>query len=277
MSAAVWSPKTGIARWILDFADIARPSWPYSSSARAGESASRTCGASRLSWSASARPRRPISCAARVGRGWASSRPRCTPCRSRESSRARAAQGRAGAASLGEIMIALVTYEEEVALLRERVIAGHDAGDLGVLIGTMTELRACFVGQRDRARSRLPVLRHQRPHVDDAGLLARRRGIRLPFALPRAAHHRPLAARNDRSEGRRLARAPGGMGRARDAADLKLGVCGEQGGTLRASASLTWPASTTSPAPPTTSPSRASRPPRRPDDPDRWTATFQRQ
>jgi pyruvate, orthophosphate dikinase len=65
---------------------------------------------------------------------------------------ARTVRERLGRTPQVEIMLPLVAYEQEVAILRarvEHVIADMDAEDLRPLIGTMIELpRACFVADR---------------------------------------------------------------------------------------------------------------------------------
>jgi pyruvate, orthophosphate dikinase len=67
-------------------------------------------------------------------------------------SAARAVRDRLGRTPQVEIMLPLVAYEQEVAILRarvEHVIAAMDAEDLRPLIGTMIELpRACFIADR---------------------------------------------------------------------------------------------------------------------------------
>ena len=65
---------------------------------------------------------------------------------------ARAVRERSGRTPQVEIMLPLVAYEQEVAILRarvEHVISEMDAEDLRPLIGTMIELpRACFIADR---------------------------------------------------------------------------------------------------------------------------------
>ena len=100
------------------------------------------------------------------------------------------------------------------------------------LIGTMIELpRAAMTAGRDRRGRRVLLLRHQRPHPDDVGLLPRRRRGGVLPTLPGQGHLRGLAVRDPGRRGRRRAgrdRAPS-AGRA-TRPDLKLGVCGEHGG-----------------------------------------------
>jgi pyruvate,orthophosphate dikinase len=147
---------------------------------------------------------------------------------------ARAVQRRAGAPPQVEIMIPLVTYEEEVALLRqrvERVIAEQDAGDLGVLIGTMIELpRACFVaneiarvadffsfGTNDLTQTALGFSR------DDV-----ESGFLSHYLEQRIIDRSPFETIDQKGVGW-LVRLGAWVGReARP--DLKLGICGEHGG-----------------------------------------------
>ncbi len=69
-----------------------------------------------------------------------------------------------------EVMVPLVAYERELALMRElieRVAA--ETGVKDAAIGTMIELpRACLIADRHRTRRRLLLVRHQRPHTDGA-------------------------------------------------------------------------------------------------------------
>jgi pyruvate,orthophosphate dikinase len=147
---------------------------------------------------------------------------------------ARAVQRRAGVAPLVEIMIPLVTYEEEVALLRqrvERVIAEQDASDLGVLIGTMIELpRACFVaneiarvadffsfGTNDLTQTALGFSR------DDV-----ESGFLSHYLEQRIIDRSPFETIDQKGVGW-LVRLGAWVGReARP--ELKLGICGEHGG-----------------------------------------------
>ena len=132
---------------------------------------------------------------------------------------ARTVRERSGRTPHVEIMLPLVAYEQEVAILRarvEHVIETMDAEDLRPQIGTMIELpRACFIADRIARRGRLLLVRHQRPHPDGARALARRRRVRLPHPLPRAADPRPVAVRDDRPARRRLAGPARRLGRAR--------------------------------------------------------------
>ena len=83
---------------------------------------------------------------------------------------------------------------------------------------------------QDRAEARLLLLRHQRPHPDDVGILARRRrgGV-----LPGVPHPGVFAGRRSRpststASGALVATAVERGSRARP--DLHVGVCGEHGG-----------------------------------------------
>ena len=164
-----------------------------------------------------------------------------------------------------EIMIPLVAYEQEVAILRDARRAG-DRPSMGAERPRAPDRHddraaAGLLRRRpDRARRRLLLLRHQRPHPDRARLLARRRRVRLPLALPRAAHHRPLAVRDDRR-----ARASAGSSgsppgsAARHARTSSSGSAASTAAIPTRSPSSTSPAWTTCPARPTACRSPASR------------------
>ena len=130
---------------------------------------------------------------------------------------ARTVRERLGESPHVEIMIPLVAYEQEVAILRarvEQVVADMDAEDLAPPDRHDDRAAARVLHRRPhRPGRRLLLLRHQRPHADRARPVARRRRVRLPVALPRGAHHRPLAVRDDRPPWRRLARAARRLGR----------------------------------------------------------------
>jgi pyruvate,orthophosphate dikinase len=147
---------------------------------------------------------------------------------------ARAIQQRAGAAPRVEIMIPLVAYEEEVALLRdrvERVIAAQHAGDLDVLIGTMIELpRACFIaneiarvadffsfGTNDLTQTALGFSR------DDV-----ESGFLSHYLEQRIIDRSPFETIDQKGVGW-LVRLAAWIGRE-TRPDLKLGICGEHGG-----------------------------------------------
>ena len=91
----------------------------------------------------------------------------------------RAALGRCEARGV-EIMHPLVGFAEELRRLRaltEDVIErGGRAAAWASTIGTMIEVpRAALTADEIAERGRLLLVRHQRPHPDDAGVLARRR------------------------------------------------------------------------------------------------------
>ena len=119
-------------------------------------------------------------------------------------------------------------------------------------------------GRPDRRARRLLLVRHQRPDPDRARLLARRRRGRSSCPLHGAQDHRPLPVRDDRQAGRGLARAAGGVGRARGASRTSSSASAASTAATRTrSTSSTWPGSTTCAARRTACRSRASRP-RRP-------------
>ena len=135
-----------------------------------------------------------------------------------------AAAGRGEAAQI-EIMIPLVAYAEELRRMRElveEVVAEEleSAGrELEISIGTMIELpRAALRAGRDRRVRRLLLVRHERPHADDARLLARRRRVGLPRDLPRGRRDRAQSVREHRHRRRRRARAHRSRARSRGAA-----------------------------------------------------------
>ena len=134
-----------------------------------------------------------------------------------------------GKAPLLEVMVPLVAYEQELQLMRElleRVTEEEGGTDLDLKIGTMIELPAGVLrGRPDRRAGGLLLLRHQRPDPDGAGVLARRRG-RHARPLPRPEDRGAQPVRDDRPAGRRLAGAPGRLGRPR-------GQAGPEAGHLR--------------------------------------------
>ena len=149
-----------------------------------------------------------------------------------------------------EIMIPLVAYEKELELMRElveRVVRGRGAA--GARPADRHDDRAAagvLRGGSDRRARRLLLVRHQRPHPDRAGVLARRRGGPLPHPLHGAQGPRPQPVRDDRQARRGLARAAGRLGGTR-------GQPGAQARHLRRArrrprldrASSSWPGSTT--------------------------------
>ena len=96
----------------------------------------------------------------------------------------------------------------------------------------MIELpRAALRAGRDRRARRLLLVRHQRPHADDARLLARRRRVGVPRDLPRGRRARAQPVREHRRRRRRRARAHRRSSAAgRRGPGIKLGICGEHGG-----------------------------------------------
>ena len=135
-----------------------------------------------------------------------------------------------------EIMIPLVDYEHEIEIMRELVVrigdeeGLHEAEDYTV--GTMIELpRACFVADRIAKHADFFSFGTNDLTQTALGFSPRRRRVEVRAGLHGAQDHRPLAVRDDRQAGRRLARPARGVGRARGASpDLKLGICGEHGG-----------------------------------------------
>ncbi len=126
---------------------------------------------------------------------------------------ARAVQDRGASAPEVEIMIPLVDWERELAVLRADIdrVVGETGEGLAVKVGTMIELpRACLVADRIARARRLLQLRHERPHADGPGPVARRRRGQLPAHVPGAQDHRPQPIRDARRAGRRWARADRG-------------------------------------------------------------------
>ena len=150
----------------------------------------------------------------------------------------RASGKKAGGDPRPEIMIPLVGAVQELEAIREeseRVLAEVcEREGVDVTAADRHDDRGAPRGAdrgRDRRVRRVLLLRHQRPHPDDLGLLpGRRRGRVLP-PVPRQGH-----LRRSRRSSRSTARASAGSCRSRAEAgraarpDLKLGVCGEHGG-----------------------------------------------
>ena len=96
-----------------------------------------------------------------------------------------------GEAAEVEIMIPLVAYAEELRRMRELVeetIAEELEGGEGARDLDRDDDRAAArrpARRRDRRVRRLLLVRHERPHADDARLLARRRRVGVPRDLPR--------------------------------------------------------------------------------------------
>ena len=134
---------------------------------------------------------------------------------------ARAVHERTGEAPLVEIMHPLVGFTKELARLRELTerVASEEP-TVEYLCGTMIELpRAALRADEIASRGRLLLVRDERPHADDAGLLARRRRGEVPHVLPRARDPRAEPVRGDRRGGRRRAHADRRRARAGCEAD----------------------------------------------------------
>ena len=147
---------------------------------------------------------------------------------------ARTVRERLGESPHVEIMIPLVAYEQEVAILRsrvEQVVADMGAEDLHVQIGTMIELpRACFIADRiaqvadffsfgtnDLTQTALGLSRDD----VESGFLSHYLEARIIDRSPFETIDRPGVGW--------LVRLAAWVGReARP--DLKLGICGEHGG-----------------------------------------------
>ena len=146
---------------------------------------------------------------------------------------ARSARDAEGESPLLEVMVPLVTYEQELELMRElleRVAAEEDGTDLDLKIGTMIELpRACFVadliaeqadffsfGTNDLTQTALGFSRD-----DVGGMLARYLDLHIVERSPFETIDRPGVGW--------LVRLAAWVGREAKP-DLKLGICGEHGG-----------------------------------------------
>ena len=168
-----------------------------------------------------------------------------------------------------EIMIPLVDYEQEIEIMRELVVrigdeeGLHEAEDYTV--GTMIELpRACFVA--DRIAKHADFFSFGTNDLTQTALGFSRDDVEIEVraGLHGAQDHRPLAVRDDRQAGRRLARAARRVGRARGASRTSSSASAASTAATRTrSSSSTWPASTTCPARRSGSRSRASPPRRR--------------
>ena len=110
----------------------------------------------------------------------ASSTRRSTRCRCARSPAPRARSASAPACSRDvEIMIPLVAYAQELAIVARAWSCASPprraSAEGDYKIGTMIELpRACLVADADRPPRRVLLVRHERPHADRPGLLARR-------------------------------------------------------------------------------------------------------
>ena len=138
-----------------------------------------------------------------------------------------------------EIMIPLVGAVQELELVKTDIIdvardgRSEETGvELTFKVGTMIELpRAAHDRGRDRRGGGVLLVRHQRPHPDDVGVLPRRRRGVVLLDVPREGDLRGVAVRDPRPRGRRArwsGRRSSRAGATRP--DLHLGVCGEHGG-----------------------------------------------
>ena len=146
---------------------------------------------------------------------------------------ARTARGKTGESPRLEVMVPLVTYEQELELMRElleRLVEEEEAGDLDLLIGTMIELpRACFVADRIAAQADFfsfgtndltqTALGFSRDDV--GGMLARYLDLKIVDRNPFETIDTPGVGW--------LVRLAAWTGREAKP-DLKLGICGEHGG-----------------------------------------------
>ena len=135
----------------------------------------------------------------------------------------RAAQAVGPSAPHLEIMIPLVDYEQELrdparaGRARSATSDGLHAGE-DYTVGTMIELpRACFVA--DRIAEHADFFSFGTNDLTQTALGFSRDDVesQVRAGLHRAQDPRPLAVRDDRQARRRLARAAGGVGRARGA------------------------------------------------------------
>ena len=130
-------------------------------------------------------------------------------------------------------MVPLITYEQELELMRElveRVVEDEGGSDLPLLLGTMIELpRACFVADRIAARADFfsfgtndltqTALGFSRDDV--GGMLARYMELKIVERSPFETIDAPGVGW--------LVRLAAWVGREAKP-DLKLGICGEHGG-----------------------------------------------
>src|SRR5829696_102558 len=146
----------------------------------------------------------------------------------------RAVRERTGHTPEIEIMIPLVAYEQEVALLRarvEHVIADMDAEDLRPLIGTMIELpRACFIA--DRIAGEADFFSFGTNDLTQTALGLSRDDVESGFLthyLEQRILDRSPFETIDRPGVGWLVRLGAWVGREAKPS-LKLGICGEHGG-----------------------------------------------
>ena len=149
---------------------------------------------------------------------------------------AAAERKKAGGDPQPEIMIPLVAAVQELELIKARDPRrrrGRGEGGRRPRLQGRHDDRAPACGddrRRDRRARGVLLLRHQRPHADDLGLLARRRRGDVLRHLPRAGHLRGLPVRDPRPGRRRPAGAARGREGRTTRPDIHLGVCGEHGG-----------------------------------------------
>ena len=141
---------------------------------------------------------------------------------------------RTGETPLIEIMLPLVAYEQEVAILRarvEHVIADMRAEDLRPLIGTMIELpRACFIA--DRIAQEADFFSFGTNDLTQTALGLSRDDVEsgfLTYYLEQRILDRSPFETIDRPGVGWLVRLGAWVGREAKPS-LKLGVCGEHGG-----------------------------------------------
>ena len=102
---------------------------------------------------------------------------------------------------------------------RREVSLRHDDRDSAGLLA----------GRSDGEDGAVLLLRHQRPHADDLRLQPRRHR-RLPAPIPQGRHPRGRPLPDDRPAGRGPVDQDGGGEGPGTKHDLKVGICGEQGG-----------------------------------------------
>jgi len=147
---------------------------------------------------------------------------------------ARVVRERLGKTPQIEIMLPLVAYEQEVAILRarvEHVIAEMDAEDLRPLIGTMIELpRACFVA--DRIAMEADFFSFGTNDLTQTALGLSRDDVESGFLThyleQRILDRSPFETIDQPGVGW-LVRLAAWVGREAKP-ELKLGICGEHGG-----------------------------------------------
>ena len=180
---------------------------------------------------------------------------------------AQAVHERTGEAPLVEIMHPLVGFAEELRRLRELTERTCDGGGLRPPVPHRNDDRASsgvHARGRDRLRSRLLLVRHERPHPDRARLSRDDAEGKFLTPLPRGRRPRARSVRDARPG--RCRRADANRGRARPVGRTtgsRSGSAASTAATRRRFASATRSASTTSPARRTGCRSPASRQRRR--------------